>query len=591
MKPLYYLQFPKLHLNTSAAIHVHHWRQGRLPKVSQPALLEPCFADALVAIEQATELSPQQRSQWSSALRQIARALDKPMETLPARWTAMRFHIARLHPATVGANAKTLANQKSNVKAALRWFGKEHDVAPRGVPLTAAWAALRDGIDSYGRKARLSGFMRYCSGRGTEPEAVDEAALDDYFAYRKQTTSLATNSAARRSVARTWNACADANANWPRQKFIEPPLQVAEGPAWEDFPEGLRQDLDGYLVNLQQVRKGPNGKRYRPCSPKTIKTRRAELIAFARKAVKVGIRIDNLISLAALVHPTVVEKVIEAYWKEDGDEPKIYTIELASKILALARRAGLARAAIECLEDIRATLEEHRQGGLTDKNLTVVRKVLTPGVWRSVVNLPVQLMRKARAILPYAPVKAALTAQIAVAISILSFAPIRLGNLVAIRIDENLIKPGGPGSPFWLAFPHYDVKNRVRLEFTFDDDVTAVIDEYVHQYRPHLMRGTGSDYLFPGVGGKPKTASMFSGQITGRVEEATGLRLTVHQFRHAAAAIYLRHNPGAYEVVKRLLGHRNIQTTINFYVGLETTQANQEFGKIIRRQIKFEEDA
>jgi hypothetical protein len=31
---------------------------------------------------------------------------------------------------------------------------------------------------------------------------------------------------------------------------------------------------------------------------------------------------------------------------------------------------------------------------------------------------------------------------------------------------------------------------------------------------------------------------------------------------------------------KRLLGHRNIQTTINFYCGLETTQANQEFGKI-----------
>jgi integrase len=142
-----------------------------------------------------------------------------------------------------------------------------------------------------------------------------------------------------------------------------------------------------------------------------------------------------------------------------------------------------------------------------------------------------------------------------------------------------------------LAFPHYDVKNRVRLDFTFDDELTGLIEEYIHQFRPQLMRGTNSDYLFPGASGAPKTASMFSGQITDRVEDATGLRLTVHQFRHAAAAIYLRHNPGAYEVVKRLLGHRNIQTTINFYVGLETTQANQEFGKIIRRQIRFEEDA
>jgi hypothetical protein len=80
---------------------------------------------------------------------------------------------------------------------------------------------------------------------------------------------------------------------------------------------------------------------------------------------------------------------------------------------------------------------------LTDKNQAVVRKVLTPGVWNSVVNLPVQMMREARADLPHAPIKAALTAQIAVAIAILSFAPIRLGNLVAIKIDENLIKPGG----------------------------------------------------------------------------------------------------------------------------------------------------
>ena len=84
---------------------------------------------------------------------------------------------------------------------------------------------------------------------------------------------------------------------------------------------------------------------------------------------------------------------------------------------------------------------------------------------------------------------------------------------------------------------------------------------------------------------------MFSSQITARVEDVTGLQLTVLQFRHAAAAIYLRHNPGAYETVKRLLGHRNIQTTINFYCGLETTQANQEFGKIIRQKIKFEDEA
>ena len=88
--------------------------------------------------------------------------------------------------------------------------------------------------------------------------------------------------------------------------------------------------------------------------------------------------------------------------------------------------------------------------------------------------------------------------------------------------------------------------------------------------------------------GKPKVAITFSLQITRRIQKAVGLRITVHQFRHAAAAIYLKHRPGDYETVRRLLGHRNIQTTIDFYCGLQTTQATEQFGKLIRQQIKFD---
>ena len=73
-----------------------------------------------------------------------------------------------------------------------------------------------------------------------------------------------------------------------------------------------------------------------------------------------------------------------------------------------------------------------------------------------------------------------------------------------------------------------------------------------------------------------------------RIQKATGLRITVHQFRHAAAAIYLKHRPGDYETVRRLLGHRDIMTTIRFYCGLQTMQATEQFGKLIRQQAKFE---
>jgi integrase len=542
-------------------------------------------------VEDAADLSAGIKRHWVCSLRQIAKWLNRPVGVTPARWTAIRLQVGQLHHARLGVTAKTVANHKSNAAAALRWFGKEHNMPSRGVALSAEWAVLRDGIGDRGRRARLYGLMRYCSGRTLLPATVDDAVVADYLRYRAATSSLATNSMACRSIARAWNASADENPDWPAQRLTESPLKAKEGPAWDEFPEGLRRDIDEYLAGLAKMRKGTNGKRSRPCSPKTITTRRAELVAVARMAVRIGTPIEGLASLAALLDPDVVGPVLDAYWKKNGQEPNVYTIDLGWKLLSLAKQIGLGETAIERLDDIVAALEEHRHGGLTGKNLKLIRQVLTEGIWNEVVSLPNALMRQARADQAHAPVKAAVTAQLAVAIAILSFAPVRLTNLVSIELDKNLIKPGGPASAFWLTFPHYDVKNRVNLEFAFDEALTGLIDEYIHDFRPTLLRRLNAAWLFPGVAGEPKTANMFSTQITERIQKATGVRMTVHQFRHACAAIYLKHRPGEYEVVRRLLGHRNIQTTINFYCGLETTQANEAFGKIIRDHIKFDDAA
>ena len=107
--------------------------------------------------------------------------------------------------------------------------------------------------------------------------------------------------------------------------------------------------------------------------------------------------------------------------------------------------------------------EDHRQEGLTEKNIALIRQVLTSGVWSRVVKLPLAMMAAARR--EHAPVRAAVTAQLAAAIAILSSAPVRLANLAAIKLGINLIKPGGPDSGYWLTFPDYDVKNRVKLEY------------------------------------------------------------------------------------------------------------------------------
>ena len=552
-------------------------------------LLEPSFAALIAAVEQAADLPVQTRRHWVCSVRQVAKWLDRPPAEIPARWNAIRMSVRQLHHARVGVTAKTFANHKSNVRAALRWFGNEHGVPQKGARLTPEWARFRDGLERPIRD-RLYNFIRYCSARGTDPSSIDDTIFQDYWTYRTEFTGMAFGNATRRPMVRAWNTCVAAREGWSLQPLTEPPIKVAK-PPWEEFPEGLRRDIDNYLAGLAKPRRSANGKRVHPCSPTTIANRRAELVAFIRMAVRLGFPLKSLTSLTALLNPDVVEKVLDAYWQKNGKEPKTYTIDLGWKLLRMARETGcLDHAALKRLDEISATLEQHRHEGLTQKNLQLIRQVLTDGVWSEVVSLPNALMQEARSVKDHAPIKAAVSAQLAVAIAILTLAPIRLRNLICIELGQNLNKPGGPNSPYWLVFPHYDVKNRVDLNFQFDDALTDLIDEYIHDFRPTLLRGANAPWLFPGEGGQPKMKVFFSNQITERILKATGLRITAHQFRHAAAAIYLKHRPGDYETVRRLLGHRNIWTTIKFYCGLETMEATQQFGKLIREHIQFDAD-
>jgi len=138
----------------------------------------------------------------------------------------------------------------------------------------------------------------------------------------------------------------------------------------------------------------------------------------------------------------------------DGEEPKTTTIDLAKKLVAVARSANcLTKEQLAQLDDKRAALEEYRKEGMTQKNLKLVRRVLNSEVWGKVINCPDALMRQARSMNDRARVKAAMTAQIATAVAIVTAAPVRAANLAAIRLGENLVKPGGPDTPYLLVFP------------------------------------------------------------------------------------------------------------------------------------------
>ena len=294
-----------------------------------------------------------------------------------------------------------------------------------------------------------------------------------------------------------------------------------------------------YLNGLTKIRK-IRGRHSKPLRSSTIRGRRAELQAAARVAVKIGIPIEKSNSLRSMLKPKVAEKILDAYWQKNGEKPKLYTIDLGRRFLAIARETDcLSEKECEQLWQIWNCLNVERpEEGLTEKNLAFLRKVLTRGVWGRVVKLPLAMMEEARR-QRHRQFKQ-LSSRSWRSPSRLRRCTGSLGNLTSIRLGVNLTKPDGPNSNYWLHFVPEDTKNNVRLQFVFKEYLTRLIDEYVQDFWPTLLRGRKEAYLFSGLLKGAKGKVSFSGQISKRIYKATGLQMTVHQFRHAAGAIILK---------------------------------------------------
>jgi hypothetical protein len=124
---------------------------------------------------------------------------------------------------------------------------------------------------------------------------------------------------------------------------------------------------------------------------------RREIIAFARKAVAIGHPICSLTSLSVLLQPDLVERDVEPYWNENGEKPKIYTVDLPWWLFVIAREIQcLSADALSNLADLRSAAKGHRPTGLTEKNRAMIRAARSTKVWVHICSLPQQLITEAR---------------------------------------------------------------------------------------------------------------------------------------------------------------------------------------------------
>jgi integrase len=219
--------------------------------------------------------------------------------------------------------------------------------------------------------------------------------------------------------------------------------------------------------------------------------------------------------------------------------------------------------------------------GLTDKNQALLRTFDDPRLLAALVDLPNRLWNAARRGLvtsqsPFTNLQSAL------AIDLLIHVPLRMHNLAALDFERHLHWPQGPRKPALLTIASDETKNDVRLEFEIPTALADRLLVYRNEIAPAVI-GVRPNALFVTRTGRPRSQAAIMVAIEKTVLRHLGVKLTPHQFRHLAAKIVLDANPGAYELVRQLLGHTSLKTTTSFYAGVNTRRAGRAHADLVMK--------
>jgi integrase len=222
---------------------------------------------------------------------------------------------------------------------------------------------------------------------------------------------------------------------------------------------------------------------------------------------------------------------------------------------------------------------------LTDKNKRALRQFDDPGGLRRLYSVAEPLWAEAKRGKPNRLTLA--KAQAAIAIKILSYHPVRLQNLAPLEFGKHLFVHAGARAISTLEIPAPEVKNETDLAFDIPVDLARILTEYRDRLAPKII-GHRPTRLFVKIDGAPKHQAAVAGLIISYLRRRAGIVLTPHQFRHLSAKVILDKNPGEFETVKQLLGHKSIKTTVGAYAGIDSRRAARRHQQLIEQSLTTE---
>lgn len=146
---------------------------------------------------------------------------------------------------------------------------------------------------------------------------------------------------------------------------------------------------------------------------------------------------------------------------------------------------------------------------------------------------------------------------------LISCPTMRLRNLTGIEIGRHLITR----SDGWdLRFPGAEMKARKPVEMRVPKMLTPYLARYLEEYRPALLDGGLSDWLWITQYGKPMTQKMVFARISIVTKRAFGKPINPHLFRDCAVTYVALNDPKHIGIAAPILGHTDPRTTEQHYI-------------------------
>lgn len=545
------------------------------------------LATALTNLE-ASGLTPSAKRDISWAIRIFSRGTGRTPSDIAANASAIRAHLVTMSPAMLGlGSTSSFYNLKSLLRRGVRLVGMpmRPKVRDRTVALNAQWSPLFNKLPGRRAKARLGGFVTYCSAEGYDPANVEAGHVERYARVLECEGIDCNWSTTITRMVQEWNQAAADLDFWPKTPLHTPwtPIE-AFTPPLEALPKAYQQSVNDYIGYLLDPPIEDELAPLKGLRPGSVPTRMFLLRYMAAVLRKNGWSDAELSSVNALVAAPAIDVLLEHKSpQQDGTGRAQYVVRLVvlksiAKYWAAAPKTVIAK--ISRLIG-RYAVKTHAMAPVNRKKLAELSGVdaranllnLAPRVFHALHEVPSGELVERDATLALA----------ALYVGLACMWPGRVGTLSKIHLTKNIRTSGhGRDKRVFLHFLAGEIKNGVPAEVELPPHLVSFLDVFLARYRPLLVRQP-SDFLFPAKGGGPRSASTMYGSVTSITRRYVGKPVNPNLFRHFTSTVFLERRPGEYETVRRVLGHTSLDMAHQHYVGIDDRAAAARFDEVIRQ--------